>query len=161
LRPRLSISFNKFATTKTTNYLISIQSFRIYNKKSIVRRFETNKLISLAIIKINKNANKKEININKTIIITIIIKTIILTIKNLVRDVQDLKKEIKIAITKIAIKIKIVTTIIVNNNNLFFQKYAKIANVVIKTQYATIVTKQIINNNTTSKVIKKIAKTLS
>jgi len=141
LRSKLFISFNKLATTKTTNYLILIQSFRIYNKKNIVRKFKTSKLISLAIIKINKNANKKKIKINKTIIITIIIRTIILTIKNLVKDVQNLKKEIKIAIAKIAIKIKIVTTIIVNNNNLFLQEYTRIANVVIKTQYATIVTK--------------------
>jgi len=110
--------FNKLATIKTTNYLISIQFFKIYNKKSIVKRFETNKSISLAIIKISENANKKEIKVNKTTIITIIIKTIILTIKNSIRNVQNLKKEIKIAIAKIAIKIKIVITIIVNNNNL-------------------------------------------
>jgi len=95
----------------------------------------------LAIIKISENANKKEIKVNKTIIITIIIKTIILAIKNSIRDMQNLKKKIKIAIAKIAIKIKIVTTIIVNNNNLSLQKYTKIANVVIKTQYATTITK--------------------
>jgi len=133
--------FNKFATVKTTNYLISIQFFRIYNRKSIVRKLETSKLISLAIIKISKNANKKKIKVNKTIIITIIIETIILTIKNLVRDVQNLKKKIEIAIAKIAIKIKIVTTIIVNNNNLSLQKYTRIANAVIKTQYTITVTK--------------------
>ena len=113
---------NKFATTKPINYLISIQSFRIYNKKSIVRRFEISKLILFAIIKIkiNKNANKKKLKINRTIKITTIIETIILTIKNLIKNVKNLKKKIKIAIAKIAIKIKIVATIIVNNNNLYF-----------------------------------------
>jgi len=113
--------FNKLAIAKTTNYLISIQFFRIYNRKSIVRRFEISKLISFAKIKIkiSENANKKKIEINKTIKITTIIETIILAIKNLVRDVKNLKKEIEIAIAKIVIKIKIVTTIIVNNNNLY------------------------------------------
>jgi len=112
--------FNKFATTKIINYLILIQFFKIYNKKNIVKRFKTNKLILFAIIKISENVNKKEIKINKTIIITIIIRTITLAIKILIKNVQNFKKEIKIAIAKIAIKIKIVTTIIVNNNNLFF-----------------------------------------
>jgi len=141
LKLKLSILFNKLATTKTTNYLTLIRFFKIYNKKNIVKKFKTNKLILLAIIKISENANKKEIKVNKTIIITIIIKTIILAIKNSIRDMQNLKKKIKIAIAKIAIKIKIVTTIIVNNNNLSLQKYTKIANVVIKTQYATTITK--------------------
>ncbi len=114
--------FNKLAIAKITNYLILIQSFRIYNKRSIVRRFKINKLILLAIIeiKISKNANKKNILINKINKITIIIKTIILAIKNLVKDIKFFKKKIKIAIAKIAIKIKIVATIIVNNNNLYF-----------------------------------------
>ncbi len=94
-----------------------------------------------AIIEINKNANKKKIKINKIIKIITIIKTIILIIKNLIKIVKNLKKEIEIAIAKIVIKIKIVTIIIVNNNNLFLQKYAKIANVVIKTQYTIIATK--------------------
>jgi len=113
--------FNKLAIIKITNYLISIQFFRIYNRRSIVKRLKINKLILFAIvkIKINKNANKKKIKINKVIKITIIIKTIILTIKNLVKNIKNLKIEIKIAIIKIAIKIKIVTTIIVNNNNLY------------------------------------------
>jgi len=114
--------FNKFAIAKIINYLILIQSFRIYNKRSIVKRFKTSKLILFAIIKIkiSENANKKKIKINKIIKITIIIKTIILTIKNSIKNVKNLKKEIKIAIAKIAIKIKIVTTIIVNNNDLYF-----------------------------------------
>jgi len=141
LKFELFISFNKFAIAKTTNYLISIRSFRIYNKKIIVRKFKTSKSILFAIIKISENANKKEIEINKTIIITIIIKTIILAIKNLVKNVQNFKKKIEIAIAKIAIKIKIVTIIIVNNNDLSLQEYAKIANIVIKTRYTTIVTK--------------------
>jgi len=133
--------FNKLTIAKITNYLISIQSFRIYNRKSIVKKLKTSKLILFAIIKISENANKKEIKINKTIIITIIIETTTLAIKISIKNVQNLKKKIEIAIAKIAIEIKIVTTIIVNNNNLFLQKYAKIANVVIKTRYATIVTR--------------------
>jgi len=141
LRSKLSISFNKLATTKITNYLILIRFFRIYNKKSIIKRFEISKSILFAIIEINKNANKKKIKINKIIKIITIIKTIILIIKNLIKIVKNLKKEIEIAIAKIVIKIKIVTIIIVNNNNLFLQKYAKIANVVIKTQYTIIATK--------------------
>jgi len=77
-------------------------------------------LLAIIKIRISKNANKKKIKIINTIKITIIIKTIILTIKNSIKDIENLKKEIKIAIAKIAIKIKIVTTIIVNNNNLYF-----------------------------------------
>ncbi len=113
--------FNKLAIAKITNYLILIQFFRIYNRRSIVRRLEINKLILFAIvkIKISENANKKKIKINRIIKITIIIKTIILAIKNLVKNVKNLKKKIEIAIAKIAIKIKIVAIIIVNNNNLY------------------------------------------
>ncbi len=113
--------FNKLAIAKTTNYLISIQFFKIYNRRSIVKRFEINKpiLFTTIKIKINKNANKKEIKINKVIKNTIIIKTIILIIKNLVKNIKNLKKKKNIAIAKIAIKIKIITTIIINNNNLY------------------------------------------
>ncbi len=98
-----------------------MESFKIYNKKNIIKRFEISKLISFVIIKIkvSENANKEKIEINKVIKITIIIETIILTIKNLVKDVKNFKKEIKIVVVKIAIKIKIITTIIVNNNNLY------------------------------------------
>jgi len=71
-------------------------------------------------IKISKNINKKKIKINRVIKITIIIKTIILAIRNLVKNIKNFKKKIEITIAKIAIKIKIVTTIIVNNNNLYF-----------------------------------------
>ena len=70
-------------------------------------------------IKISKNINKKKIKINRVIKITIIIKTIILAIRNLVKNIKNFKKKIEITIAKIAIKIKIVTTIIVNNNNLY------------------------------------------
>jgi len=154
--------FNKFTIAKITNYLISIQFSRIYNRRSIVKRFEISKLILFATIKtkISENANKKKIKINKIIKIIIIIETIILTIKNLIKDVKNLKKKIEIAIAKIAIKIKIIITIIVNHNNLYFQKYAKIINVIIKTQYTTIVIKQIINSNIANIIIKKIVKTL-
>jgi len=112
-------------------------------------------------IKVSENANEKEIKINRVIKITIIIRTITLAIKNSMKNVKNLKKKIEIAIAKIAIKIKIIITIIVNNNNLYFQKYAKIANVTIKTQHTTIVIKQIINNNIANTIIKKIVKTLS
>jgi len=70
-------------------------------------------------IKISKNINKKKIKINRVIKITIIIKTIILATRNLVKNIKNFKKKIEITIAKIAIKIKIVTTIIVNNNNLY------------------------------------------
>ena len=135
--------FNKLAIAKIANYLILIQFFRIYNKKNIVKKFKISKLISFAIveIKVSKNANKKKIEINKTIKITIIIKTITLAIKNSIENVENFKKKIEIAIAKIAIKIKIVATIIVNNNNLYLQKYAKTTNIIIKTQYATTITK--------------------
>jgi len=86
--------FNKFATTKIANYLISIQFFRIYNRKSIVRKFEISRLILFILIKISKNTNKKEIKINRTIKIKIIIEAIILIIKNLVKNIENLKKEI-------------------------------------------------------------------
>ena len=70
-------------------------------------------------IKISKNINKKKIKINRVIKITIIIKTIILATRNLVKNIKNFKKKIEITIAKIAIKIKIVTTIIVNNNKLY------------------------------------------
>ncbi len=70
-------------------------------------------------IKISKNINKKKIKINRVIKITIIIKIIILATRNLVKNIKNFKKKIEITIAKIAIKIKIVTTIIVNNNNLY------------------------------------------
>jgi len=75
-------------------------------------------LFAIVKIEISKNANKKKIH--RIIKITNIIKTIILTIKNLVKNIKNFKKKIKIVIAKIAIKIKILTTIIVNNNNLYF-----------------------------------------
>jgi len=114
--------FNKLAIAKIINYLILIQFFRIYNRRNIVKRFKISKLILFAIIKIkiSKNINKKKIKINKIIKIIIIIKTIILVTKNLVKNVKNFKKKIKITIAKIAIKIKIIITIIVNNNNLYF-----------------------------------------
>ncbi len=96
-------------------------SVSLVTVENIVKRFEISKLISFVTIKIkvSENANKEKIEINKVIKVTIIIETIILTIKNLVKDVKNFKKEIKIVVAKIAIKIKIVTTIIVNNNNLY------------------------------------------
>ncbi len=117
MKSRLSILYNKLVIAITTNYLISIQSSRIYNKKSIVRRLETIKLILFAIakIKVNKNKNKKEIKIKiKIIKIKIIKRTIILAIKKLVRNVKNFEKK-KIVIAKIAIKTKIEITIIVKN----------------------------------------------
>ncbi len=133
--------FNKLAIAKTTNYLILIQFIRIYNKKSIVKKFRINKLILFAIIEINKNANKKKIKISKVIKITIIIRMFTLIIKNLIKIIKNLKKKIKIIIAKIVIKTKIVTIIIVNNNNLRIQEYTKIANIIIKTQHTIIATK--------------------
>jgi hypothetical protein len=132
------ISFNKLIIARTTNYLILILFFRIYSKKSIVKRLEISKLISFAIMKIDENANKKEMKIIKVIRITI---------------------TIKIAIVKIAIKTKIVATIV--NNDLFLQEYAKIANVIMKTRHTIIVTKQIINDDVASTIIREIVKTLS
>ncbi len=119
LKLELFILYNKLVIAIIANYLISIQFFRIYNRKSIVKRFETKRLISLVITKINKNINKKEIKIKikiKIIKITIIKKTIILIIKKLVRNIKNLKKKTEFVIAKIAIKTKIKTTIIVKNN---------------------------------------------
>ncbi len=64
-----------------------------------------------------------------------------LIIKNLIKIIKNLKKKIKIIIAKIVIKTKIVTIIIVNNNNLRIQEYTKIANIIIKTQHTIIATK--------------------
>lgn len=115
LKSKLSILYNKLVTTIITNYLVLIQFSRIYSRKSIVRRLEIIKLILLVIAKIKIDENKKEIKIKiKIIKIKIIKRTIILTIKKLVRDVKNLEKN-KIVIAKIAIETKIETTIIVKN----------------------------------------------
>ncbi len=98
-----------------------------------------------AIAKINKNADKKETEINRIKIK----KIIILVVKNLVKNVNDFKKETEIAIEKIAIIItEIETTIIIRIINFLYQKYTKIADIVIKTQYTIITINLIINNNT-------------
>lgn len=83
----------------------------------------------LAIIEINKNANKKKIKINRITKITIITETIILTIKNSIENIENLKKKFdNCKDCNNLIKIKIITKIIVNNNNQFFlevYKYCK------------------------------------
>ncbi len=91
--------YNKLVIAIIANYLILIQFFRIYNRKNIVKRFKTKRLILLVITKINKNINKKErkIKIKITIIkITIIKKTIILIIKKLIKNIKNLKKKSKL-----------------------------------------------------------------
>jgi len=91
--------YNKLIIAIIVNYLILIQFFRIYNRKSIVKRFKTKRLILLVITKINKNINKKErkIKIKITIIKTTIIKkTIILIIKKLIKNIKNLKKKSKL-----------------------------------------------------------------
>jgi len=94
--------------------------------------------ISFAMMEIDENANEKEMKIIKVIRITI---------------------TMEIAIVKIAMKAKIVATIV--NNDLSLQEYAKIANVVMKTRHTIIVTKRVINGDVASTIIREIARTLS
>ncbi len=92
---------------------------------------------SLAIIKIDENANEEEMKIIRVIKITI---------------------TIEIAIVEIAMEAKVVTTIV--NNDLSLQEYAKIANVVMKTRHAIIVTKQVMDDDVASTIIREIARIL-
>lgn len=142
-------SYSQPVTAMTANYLISIRFFRIYSRKSTVRRLGTTTSTSPAVVEVNEGEDEEEVEVKEAIRTTIMKGITALATKKPVGDMEDLE-EVGVVAAEAAVEAVITVKTL--------QESVKPAIASMTMLHATIVTKQVMDGGVANKRFKVIVR---